>query len=70
MATGEGIEGAVEAAAAPEVVMLEAKLTRPRVRPEHVARRQLLAMLRDRGSRGLTLVAAPPGFGKTTVLAE
>ena len=70
MATVEGIEDAVGRVAAPDAVLLETKLTRPRVRPEHVARRQLLAMLRDRGSRGLTLVAAPPGFGKTTVLAE
>src|SRR5215472_4261030 len=50
--------------------MLETKLTPPRMRPQQVARRQLLALLRDGGSPRLTLVAAPPGFGKSTLLAE
>src|SRR5262249_12837502 len=35
----------------------------------HVPRRELLALLRG-GQRRLTLLAAPPGFGKTTLLAE
>lgn len=70
MATVEGVEDVVGGVAAPEAVVLETKLTRPRVRFEHVPRRELLAVLRDGGSRRLTLVAAPPGFGKTTVLAE
>ena len=52
-----------------EAVILETKLTRPRVRSEHVPRRDLLDVLRS-GSQRLTLVAAPPGFGKTTLLAE
>jgi LuxR family transcriptional regulator, maltose regulon positive regulatory protein len=69
VATVEGVEGASERVAAPEAVVLETKLTRPRVRSEHVPRRDLLAVLRS-GSRRLTLVAAPPGFGKTTLLAE
>jgi LuxR family maltose regulon positive regulatory protein len=63
VATVEGLE------AAPEAIVLETKLTRPRVRAEHVARRELLDVLRSRSHR-LTLVAAPPGFGKTTLLAE
>src|SRR5262245_21007371 len=50
--------------------MLETKITRPRVRSEHVARRELLAVLRGSESCSLTLVAAPPGFGKTTLLAD
>jgi len=65
--TGERLEDAI---AAPEAVVLETKLARPRVRSQHVPRRDLLAVLRDSGSRRLTLVAAPPGFGKTTLLAE
>lgn len=69
MATAEGVEDASEGVAAPEVVVLETKLTRPRVRSEHVPRHDLLAVLRG-GPRRLTLVAAPPGFGKTTLLAE
>jgi LuxR family maltose regulon positive regulatory protein len=50
--------------------MLETKLTRPRLRHGLLARRQLLARLDDGRSGKLTLVAAPPGFGKTTLLAE
>jgi LuxR family maltose regulon positive regulatory protein len=55
---------------APIHILLEAKLTPPRVRPEHVVRHELLALLRATESRTLTLVAAPPGFGKTTLLAQ
>ena len=66
MATVEGLDDAV---AVPEAVVLETKLTRPRVRSEYVARRDLLGVLRSDSPR-LTLVAAPPGFGKTTLLAE
>jgi LuxR family maltose regulon positive regulatory protein len=51
-------------------VVLETKLTRPPGRPEHVPRGQLLAALRAAGSRKLTLITAPPGFGKSTLLAE
>jgi LuxR family maltose regulon positive regulatory protein len=58
-----------ERVAAPETVVLETKLSRPRVRAEHVPRHDLLAALRT-GSQRLTLLAAPPGFGKTTLLAE
>lgn len=54
----------------PEAVVLETKLTPPRVRREHVRRRELLATLRADRARKLTLVAAPPGFGKSTLLAE
>lgn len=57
-----------DAVPAPEAVLLETKLTRPRMRAEHLARRDLPDALRS-GSRKLTLVAAPPGFGKTTLLA-
>ncbi len=53
----------------PEAVVLETKLTPPRVRPEHVPRRVLLAALRAASACKLTLVAAPPGFGKSTLLA-
>lgn len=66
----EGVEGAVEGVVAPEAAIVETKVTRPRLRPEQIARRELLAVLRAGGSRRLTLVAAPPGFGKTTLLAE
>jgi LuxR family maltose regulon positive regulatory protein len=55
---------------APSQILLETKLTPPRVRPEHVVRDELLAVLRERDPHTLTLVAAPPGFGKTTLLAQ
>ncbi|HEX4898375.1 MAG TPA: hypothetical protein VFV53_08480, partial [Candidatus Limnocylindrales bacterium] len=69
MAT-ESVDDATERRRAPDAVVLETKLTPPRVRAEHVSRRQLLAALRDGDARKLTLVAAPPGFGKSTLLAE
>ncbi len=68
MAAVDGVDETVEGVAA-EALVLETKLTRPRVRSEHVPRRDLLEGLRG-GSHRLTLVAAPPGFGKTTLLAE
>jgi ATP/maltotriose-dependent transcriptional regulator MalT len=68
VATVEGVDDP-EGVAVPEAVVLETKLTCPRLRSEHVRRFGLLAVLRS-GSRKLTLVAAPPGFGKTTLLGE
>jgi LuxR family maltose regulon positive regulatory protein len=41
----------------------------PVVRPEFVVRERLHAMLREGRDRGLTLLAAGPGFGKSTLLA-
>jgi LuxR family maltose regulon positive regulatory protein len=70
MASAKGGEGATELAGGPDAVVLETKLTPPRLRSEHVPRRVLLATLRAGGARKLTLVAAPPGFGKSTLLAE
>ena len=51
-------------------ILLASKLTRPPPRSEHVARPELLELLRDCASRRLTLVTAPPGFGKTTLLTQ
>lgn len=55
---------------AAESLLLETKLTPPRVRSEHVPRPDLLAALRGGRSYGMLLVSAPPGFGKSTLLAE
>ncbi len=50
--------------------LLATKLYRPRPRGARVARARLIARL-DRGLAGaLTLIAAPAGFGKTSLLAE
>src|SRR5262245_18326166 len=70
MASAKDLEGATERTGGPDAVVLETKVTPPRVRSEHVPRRALLATLRAGSARKLTLVAAPPGFGKSTLLAE
>ncbi|TAK00161.1 MAG: helix-turn-helix transcriptional regulator [Chloroflexota bacterium] len=66
----ESADDATERRWAPDAVVLETKLTPARVRAEHVSRGQLLAALGTGDARKLTLVAAPPGFGKSTLLAE
>jgi hypothetical protein len=59
-----------ETAAEPEATLLETKLHAPKPRRGHVPRPRLLERL-NRGSESkLTLVAAPTGFGKTTLLAD
>ncbi len=49
--------------------LLSTKLYTPRLRPEHVARPRLTAMLHGVSTAALTLLSAPAGFGKTTLLA-
>jgi LuxR family transcriptional regulator, maltose regulon positive regulatory protein len=51
-------------------VIVETKLARPPVRATHVTRGELLAFLAQGVAGKLTLLTAPPGFGKTTLLAE
>ena len=48
--------------------LLVTKLHPPRIREQAVARDRLLVRLRAGADARLTLVAAPPGYGKTTVL--
>jgi LuxR family transcriptional regulator, maltose regulon positive regulatory protein len=48
--------------------LVEAKLTPPRLRPGTVERPRIMAALDAGGGVPLTLVAAPPGFGKTTAV--
>jgi LuxR family transcriptional regulator, maltose regulon positive regulatory protein len=50
-------------------VLLETKFARPPLRVEHVVRSDLIELLRAGTARPLTVVTAPPGFGKTTLLA-
>jgi LuxR family transcriptional regulator, maltose regulon positive regulatory protein len=55
---------------APGPVLVVTKLRTPTVRAELVPRRRLVNLLVRRGSHKLTLIDAPAGWGKTTLLAE
>lgn len=48
--------------------LLQTKLYVPPPRSQLVPRTQLLTWLHDQGTRSLTLVSAPAGFGKTTLV--
>src|SRR5215210_3676738 len=52
----------------PRSPLILTKLAAPRLRPEHLERGHLLALLLD-GSQRVTLLDAPAGYGKTTLLA-
>jgi len=65
---GEGNHGAAPSPG-PSTV-LAAKLRPPLMRPEHVSRPRLLALLESATARRLTLIDAPAGCGKSTLLAE
>ena len=51
-------------------VLLATKLYLPGPRPGQVSRPRLLARLDEGLARGLVLVCAPAGYGKTVVLAD
>ena len=50
--------------------LLRTKITTPPARPKRVDRTRLLTRVHDGMLRALTLVVAPAGFGKTTLVAE
>ena len=50
--------------------LLATKLFIPKTRPELVARPRLIERIQDGLHRKLTLVSAPAGFGKTTLVSE
>jgi LuxR family transcriptional regulator, maltose regulon positive regulatory protein len=50
--------------------VLKTKLYIPSARSKRVTRNRLLALLEESAARELTLVSAPAGYGKTTLLAE
>jgi LuxR family maltose regulon positive regulatory protein len=54
---------------APQDVLLATKLHLPRTPPGFLPRPRLLERLQEGLARGLLLVCAPAGFGKTTLLA-
>lgn len=51
-------------------LVLDSKIRVPRRRRAHVDRPRLLSRLRDAAQSPLTVVSAPAGFGKTTLLTE
>ncbi len=65
---GKGVDVADDATIG--VRLLRSKLTPPQARKSIAARGQLLDRLREGRGRKLTLVCAPAGYGKTTVLAQ
>ena len=50
--------------------LLATKHYLPPARPNRVPRARLIARLNDAAARPLTLIAAPAGFGKTTLLID
>jgi LuxR family maltose regulon positive regulatory protein len=54
----------------PELAILSTKIEPPRLREGHVARPPLIEQLRQGLHRRLTLIEAPAGCGKTTLLVE
>ncbi len=50
--------------------LLKTKLFLPPVRPNWVSRPRLIERLNEGMKRKLTLISAPAGFGKTTLLSE
>ncbi len=52
------------------IPLLTTKLYIPPVRPDHLPRPRLIERLDEGLDRKLTLVSAPAGFGKTTLLSE
>lgn len=52
------------------IPLLKTKLYIPSARSKRVTRKRLMAQLEESTRRELTLVSAPAGYGKTTLLAE
>ena len=65
-----GESAAAEAATSERDVLLATKLNVPGLRPDLVPRPRLAQRLEEGRGRGLVLVCAPAGYGKTVLLAE
>ena len=65
-----GESAAAEAATSERDVLLATKLNVPGLRPDLVPRPRLAQRLDEGRGRGLVLVCAPAGYGKTVLLAE
>jgi LuxR family transcriptional regulator, maltose regulon positive regulatory protein len=68
--TSVDVGGGREAFDGSAPVLLATKLHRPRPRPEYLSRERLVRLLDVAVGRGVALLAAPAGWGKTTLLAE
>lgn len=53
-----------------ETTLLNTKIRRPPLPPDLVARPHLVSRLEEQANRNLTLISAPAGYGKTTLLCE
>ena len=60
----------IEGEAAQALPLLTTKLYAPPVRPDSVPRPRLIQRLNEGLTRRLTLISAPAGFGKTTLIGE
>jgi LuxR family transcriptional regulator, maltose regulon positive regulatory protein len=67
---GSGRPGESRDEAGPLAELLPSKLRRPLIRPERAYRSSLIEQLAREDSHPTFSVAAPPGFGKTTLLAQ
>ena len=54
----------------PDRTVIRTKLERPSVRPGFVERPRLFDRLDEALGHRVTLISAPPGFGKTTLVAQ
>jgi LuxR family maltose regulon positive regulatory protein len=57
-------------ATSPSQSLVSTKLYPPRLRASHLARPKLVSLLEDDSDRRLTLVCAPAGYGKSTLIAQ
>src|SRR5690242_8948546 len=67
---GGGRGGRMKGSPPERAVLLATKLQIPRPRPGLVPRRRLADRLEEGLNRGLVLVAAPAGYGKSVLLSE
>jgi LuxR family maltose regulon positive regulatory protein len=51
-------------------LLLRTKFLIPRLRPDHLPRTRLLGQIQTALTKKLALISAPPGYGKTTLLAS
>lgn len=54
----------------PEPPLLHTKVRSPPLRPQAIVRRRLLTQLNEAWGKPLTLISAPAGFGKTTLVSQ